>query len=130
MSDSTPTIRSTQCALLVTEPGRCATCAKYRVTLNAMLSRHLSEPSTSSASPTNPSSSTNLRYLSTPQKTARFRRLRLKMKQTNSQLERLREKLDKVVDERSTEVDEDLNQYLVSSVEDLSPQVFKRSYSS
>ena len=120
--DST-TIRTTKCSFLVEKSGRCAACEGYRKTLYSTLSRLTSKPD--SVSPTDPSSSVNLRYLSTPQKIVRFRRLHLKFKQTLGQLERLQEKLARHVEERSTAVDESLHQDLLGLVEDLTPQVIK-----
>lgn len=70
----------------------------------------------SECSPTNPTSTINLRYLTTPQKLARFRRLRLSYKHNQSQLERLRAKLAERVEARSTVVDSDLHQDLLTRI--------------
>lgn len=105
------------------EPGRCSTCTKYRQTLLAMLHRVNQPPSGAKCSPTNPSSTTNLRYLTTPQKVERFRRLRLDFKQSQSKLERLRTKLAECVERRSTDVDSGLHQDLLTIVEENSSQV-------
>lgn len=118
-----PTIRATKCTYLLSEPGRCVMCTNYRHTLHAMLHRKSRPSDVIKCSPTNPTSSTNLRYLTTPQKVARFRRLRLNFKQSQSQLDRLRVKLARRVEERSTLVDEDLHQDLQAIMQENSPKV-------
>ena len=119
------TIRTTKCNYLVSEPGRCSVCVKYRQTLHAMLHRSGRQPDTVKCSPTNPTSSTNLSNLSTPQKVARFRRLHLSFKQSQYRLERLHAMLAEHVEKRSTVVDSDLHQDLLTIVHESSPQVLR-----
>ena len=106
------TIRTSACMYLVPEAGRCFPCAKHRHTLHAILHR-LVQSKEAKSSPTNSTSTTNLRYLTTPQKITRFRQLRLSFKQNQSQLERLRAKLRETMEKRSAEVDRDLHQDLI-----------------
>ena len=71
-----PTIRHSECALLLSEedPVRCQRCDVYRRTLRVMTCRH--RRSQEQAQNTSaPSSHTNYRYLSTPEKVDRLRRL-------------------------------------------------------
>ena len=75
-------IRTTKCTYLLSQPGRCSVCVKNRQTLHAMLHRSGRQTDAVKCSPTNLTNSTNLRYPSTPQKVARFRRLRLSFKQS------------------------------------------------
>ena len=71
-----PTIRHSECALLLSEedPVRCRWCDVYRQTLRVMTCRH--RQSQEQAQNTSaPSSHTNYKYLSTPEKVDRLRRL-------------------------------------------------------
>ena len=70
------------------------------------------------ASPTNPLSAVNLRYLSTPEKVKRFRRLRLNFQRIQVQLDRLKAKLSAVVEERSAAIDEEVHGDLVSIMQE------------
>ncbi len=69
-----PTIRHSECALVVAKEGslRCQKCTDYRRTLNGMASRVCLSKS---AERTAPSSHTNYRYLSSPEKVDRLRQL-------------------------------------------------------
>jgi len=116
-----PTIRTTNCAFFLSQPGRCSACVDHRKTLHAMLCRSQQ----TACSPTNPASSVNLRYLTTPQKIQRFRRLRLSFKHSQSQVERLKAKLAECLEKRSTEVDSDLHEDLLTIMEENTPNVLK-----
>ena len=111
------TIRSTKCSYLVSEHGRCSACHPVQVYSSCNVAQPVA------ADKSDPSSTTNLRCLTTPQKLARFRQLCLDFKCNYSQVERLRLKLTASTEERSTEVDEGLNRNLVAIVEEASPQI-------
>ena len=120
MSGHTATVRTAACSYLVSKPGRCSSCRKYRDVLRSMLHKSMQCSDTDRS---DPSSRTNLRYLSTPQKIACFHRLRLNYKCSQVQLERLRSKLAEHVEQRGTSVDEGLHQDLITIVDQSSPQV-------
>ena len=123
------TIRAAQCAFLTEDPrGRCSVCCRYRTTLHAMLhratqQRPVSQSQSAKASPTNPTSTVNLRYLSTPEKVRRFRRLRLSFRRSQAQVDRLQAKLSAVVEERSAVVDEEVHGDLVTIMQENKAQV-------
>ena len=63
MSGHTATVRTAACSYLVSKPGRCSSCRKYRDVLCSMLHKSMQCSDTDRS---DPSIRTNLRYLSTP----------------------------------------------------------------
>ena len=75
LSGAEQTIRTSSCEVLVAagESDRCSACQNYRKVLTGMLHRFNREPKDSDRS--NPSSTTNYWYLTSPEKVERIRRL-------------------------------------------------------
>ena len=121
MSGYTATVRTAACSYLVSKPGRCSTCRMFSVPC------YISPCGTDRS---DPSSHTNLRYLSTLQKTACFRQLRLNYKCSQVQLERLRSKLAEHVEQRGTSVDAGLHQDLIAIVDQSNPHIYPRAQAS
>lgn len=121
--DGRKTIRTSGCLYLVPQPGCCSVCTKYRKILHAMLHRTAKQPSDDKFTPTNPHSSANVRYLTTPQKAKRYKRIRLSFKDSQLKLERLRANLADLVQERSVEVDSELHHDMLKMMEECSPMV-------
>ena len=97
---------------------RCHYCGKYRSTLLKMLSRHNHH-----SDKADPSSHTNVRYLGSPEKNERLRRLRLENKMQGQKIRRLRLCLGKVIKDRVISVDANLDNDLRSIVADASTTV-------
>lgn len=124
------TIRTTGCSIIIPASSeRCSVCTEYRNTLHSMVHRMVAQQSSvTEASPTNPMSSVNFRYLTTPQKIKRFRRLRGELNQTRSQVQRLSAKIENVIQEKSIPVSEEVHQDLISTMEDNSKQVIYNNW--
>lgn len=86
-----PTIRTATCKLLAPTDDirkRCDSCLKYRKTLNAMLHKHENHESRD-PDRCDPSSTTNYRYLKTPEKIERMKRLHSDVKVSQQRVRRL-----------------------------------------
>ena len=99
------TIRHRDCHLLVNGL-ICTPCNKFRDTLRSLSSR------SNQLVLRTPSLYTNIRWLKTPQKTARLMSLRKAIKTKNRQLKQLRMKLSAIVQEDGVQVDEQLQRDL------------------
>jgi hypothetical protein len=90
------TIRCSSCEILLQPPqSRCDTCRAYRKVLNSMVSR---QQESSEHSPSQPSSHANFRYLNTPQRKKRIRRLQVTVKVSQLRVKRLKERLEKAIE--------------------------------
>lgn len=122
------TIRCSACVLLLPHSNsphpnsRCDPCRSYRKVLNTMLSR-LQHNDGCSGDSLDPGSHTNYRFLNTPEKKARIQQLRKKVNKCQLQIKRLREKIEKLVDERGVEVDRALHGDLASTMEDSAAEI-------
>ena len=128
------TIRCDACELLVpqqSEPQhkakRCGTCNKYkyRQVLNRMLFR-VERSSGQDSDRSNPQSRTNYRFLTTPEKDRRLRRLHQQSRINQQRANRLR-LLERATEERGMSVDENLHNDLVHIIEENS-HVVAQSY--
>lgn len=114
------TVRCTSCQLLVSVPlSRCDPCTEYRKILNAMVSRQ----SNTCEDSTQPESHTNYRFLNTPDRKVRVQRLRLKSRMSEQREKRIRERLERIVEERGVEVDRELHADMCATVEESTAQV-------
>lgn len=88
-SGHSPTIRTTTCELLTSSEkhARCNACSSYRKVLSAML--HRAESQQRDPDKCNPSSTTNYRYLNTPEKLERMKRLHADVKVSQQRARRL-----------------------------------------
>lgn len=120
-----PTIRTTACdtICLPEESDRCSSCAQYRYILNAMLYRH--RKSEVSGQCVDPSSHTNYRYLSTPEKVERMHNLHKSARLCRKQVDRTKTRLAAVIEERGVLVDDELHGDLAKVMQDNSSKVLK-----
>ena len=107
-----PTIRHCHCSILLdSEAPRCLVCSDYRRVLHAMMSR------TSTSDKTVTSSHANYRYLTTPEKVDRLRHLHKENRTAKLKIQRMKEKLSRVITEKGVSLDEetteDLHQVMV-----------------
>ena len=119
-----PTIRHTDCTILVPKGGttdRCAKCCSYRNSLRALLSHEKRKHT--SAERTHPSSHTPYRSLSTSEKITRLHRLHTLQRSTHKQLERLKAKLATAVERNGSPVDEHMHKDLTTIVAAQSPYI-------
>ena len=119
-----PTIRHTDCTILVPKGGttdRCAKCCSYRNSLRALLSHEKRKHT--SAERTHPSSHTPYRSLSTSEKITRLHRLHTLQRSTHKQLERLKAKLAAAVERNGSPVDEHMHKDLTTIVAAQSPYI-------
>lgn len=120
------TIRHTGCKILLTTSVVCSVCANYRSTLTALLCRQQKSQSLC------PHPNMNTRFFTTPQRRAHLQALRKAIRNKNRQLKRLKLKLEKIVENDSVEVDEELSEDLqmiedpsnVASVKDEFKRIF------
>ena len=113
------TLRCTSCDVLVS-PGtgtRCHPCLKDRKMLNAVLSRLGSRATV--ADKCHPSSHTNYRFLTTPEKAEHLQKLHQSVKVRRQRLERLRAHIELIIEEWGIEVkreiDDDLKDNMTQS---------------
>lgn len=95
------TIRHASCEMLLADKDVCVHCAKFRNTLRALTWKHNSVSGVLSLH-------TNIRFLRTPQRTARFVAVRKAIMNKNKQLQRLRRKLSCAVETNGVLVDDEL----------------------
>lgn len=106
-------IRASDCSLLVTGSGiRCSACVKYRLTLNSLLHKQKKQDDK-----TSPSHCTNFRFLNTPQRAKRMRKLKSSVRNTQARVSRLQRKLTESVAMRGTMVDGEMSHDLASIME-------------
>ena len=121
------TIRCSSCEILVSSTAtHCDPCKAYQKVLNAMLSRH-QKPSVSERSPSQPDSCVNIRFLNTPQRKERMKRLHKSVRSGQQKVNRLQQKLDAVVEKRAIQVDPDLHDDLSAIVKEKTLQI-KHNY--
>lgn len=106
------TIRHSSCEVLLPatrQSTRCSHCSHHRKSLRAMLNRCDTKTDVS-----HPSSHTNVRYLSSPQKADRLRRLHTKLHDTKRQVRCLQKKLEEATEHLGTTVDQGMNDDLTT----------------
>ena len=110
------TIRHVQCSWKLPESAsgvRCQTCVKYRSVLRSALSKLTSQDQRTTTS-CDPSSHTNYRYLSTPEKVERLKNLHDVVRSKERQIQYLKRKVDDIVQAEGIKVDEGLHKDLVT----------------
>ena len=118
------TVRSAKCSLVVNVGSKCDSCRKYRSVLRAMYSRQKRHSPTSEK--TDISSHANYRYLSTPEKNERMANLRAEVTQQKREIDRLREKVNKLTETSGVEVDKQMHGDLSSIMEEMTEDVRKK----
>ena len=104
-----PTVRHICCAVLLPATSktiRCTNCEGHRHTLRS-LSCRVETPS--AVEKTAPDSHVNYRFLSTPEKTVRLKRIHSELRCMHLKKERLKTKLEKVVEEEGVVVDSEMH---------------------
>ena len=102
-----PTLRHTKCELLLgsgASSKRCSVCETHRKVLNVLVNRHEKATPNSRAAH---DSRANYRYLNTPEKVQRLQEMRTVKNRTQTQLDRIKVQLQKVVEEEGVEVTEE-----------------------
>ena len=118
-----PTLRHTKCELLLgsgASSKRCSVCETHRKVLNVLVNRHEKATPNSRAAH---DSRANYRYLNTPEKVQRLQEMRTVKNRTQTQLDRIKVQLQKVVEEEGVEVTEELHSDLKQIVSSHDSQV-------
>ena len=121
---SSPTIRSSDCEVLIESTqstGRCISCTKHRRTLNATLWR----ATHSSTDKSDPGSHTNIRYMSSPEKSKRMERLQKSVRVSQQQVARIKATLSVMAETRGTVVDQDLHEDLCTTMDQNTQDVIR-----
>ena len=92
------TVRISTCELLNAKAIRCAACKKYRNSLRSIYHRWSKQKSLSPSHRESTKSKTNIRWLNTPQKAKRYSKLRSRFDVKLKEVERLKEKINKMTD--------------------------------
>lgn len=101
------TIRHNRCELLLRGGmTRCSFCESHRTVLRVLLSRHENSLTCSRRSH---SCRTNYRHLSSPEKVKRLYDMRLQQKRAETQMARLKARLQKVITDKGVQTDESLH---------------------
>ena len=119
------TIRHNECTLLLpqSDPNRCQKCMQYRETLRITVFRHdRKEPTDRSA----PSSHTNYRYLSTPEKLDRLRHWHDKSRALQKKILRCQERIAGLVAKEGVSMDADTTADLHAVMEEENINVAKQ----
>ena len=120
-----PAIRHSRCELLMKTLGesrskRCSQCESHRKVLHILFNR---QEKRGEDGRTAHDSHANYRYLNTPEKVLRLREMRSVQRSTQSQLDRLRAQLDKVIQKKGVQVHDelhaDLQQIMAESEEEI-----------
>lgn len=101
--------------MLMSTEGKCQQCVLYRNTLRVMI--HRRQNCTASLSPSAPSSRTNMRYLSTPQRRRRYKSLRYRCDAAERKVKQLSANIKRLVASQSVQVDKELHSDLASVME-------------
>ncbi len=102
---------------------RCQKCTDYRRTLNAMACRVCQSKSTDR---TAPSSHTNYRYLSSPEKNDRLRQLHQENRSAHKKIERLKAKLADVIAKRGVSLESETTSDLHQVMQDEEQQALSK----
>ena len=106
-----PTVRHACCAILLRQSAamtRCSSCESHRHTLRSLACRmDKLECSLSAVNKSAPDSHVNYRFLRTPEKTDRLKRMHSELRCTQVKKERLKSKLAKAIEEEGVVVDAD-----------------------
>ena len=92
------TVRISTCELLNAKAIRCAACKKYCNSLRSIYHRWSKQKSLSPSHRESTKSKTNIRWLNTPQKAKRYSKLRSRFDVKLKEVERLKEKINKMTD--------------------------------
>ena len=103
------TIRTTDCDIIVQE-GKCPSCRSFRPTLRTMHSRWSKKP----RSPNTPQNCTNHRFLNTPQKFKRIKKLQARTSLLKKEVKVLKERIEAA----AIPVDEALSRDLATTMEE------------
>ena len=110
---SNDAIRHDNCSIFVqSHQLRCATCSEYRQTLNRMYYRAQNQVDNNRISSSDPKSHTNYRYLQSSQKDERLTQLHNQARFDQQKIEILKMHIQKLVEERSVAIDEDIDEEL------------------
>ena len=110
-----PAVRHTKCSILVPETGkRCLQCTAYRRTLNVLAKR---QQQANPEERSHPQSHTNYRYLSSPDKVERLRKLHQLYRKTSKQLHHLKLRLANAIEQQGvnlgSSLDDDLHSIML-----------------
>lgn len=111
------TIRTTSCSLLVGQ-GTCNSCKSYRPQLRSMHSR-FSKKSIITAK------YANNRYLSTPEKKGKLKKLQARAYTAEKEIQRLREKIEQSSEQNGVQVQHSLNEDLLTIMTENNSQIEK-----
>eukprot|EP00731_Ephydatia_muelleri_P010173 Em0005g759a len=117
------TLRCNECELLVTN-NRCDTCKQYRCTLRALHSQWLRQQK-KTANHASISSHTNFRYLKTPERQQRIRRLRNEIVNKRKEVERLKSYVNVATEQHGIYIEEALEKDIKQIMEEKSNEIRK-----
>ena len=121
------TIQSEECLLLLPQsegsnPVKyCGPCEECRQVLNRLLYRTSYEGKDNDNTSIN--SHTNYRFLSTPEKMTRMKRMHSHIRVAQQQISRLNARIEKLIEDRGTVVDDELSEYLTEITEEKSDAI-------
>ena len=104
------TVRVSACEMLITGT-KCSSCVAYRDSLRSMYHRWTKQKSLSSTKRQSTRSRTNLRWLTTPEKTKRYSQLRSRLDTKSKEVKRLRDKINIIIEKNHVSLDASLHSY-------------------
>lgn len=116
------TVRVSTCELLV-EGSKCASCVSYRDSLRSMYHRWLKQKSLSPSKRQSTRNRTNLRWLSTPEKSKRYSQLRTRLDAKEKKIKRLKEKIGVMMEKDHITLDPTLHSDFKAIMSEMSKRV-------
>ena len=102
----------------MTHGSKCSSCIAYRDLLRVLFNRWKKRKNQSPSKKTHPSSRTPLASLTTPERKERYSKLKARLKATELQVKRLKEKIKEATDANGVAVDNDLHSDLEQIMEE------------
>lgn len=116
------TVRVSTCEVLVTA-NKCKSCVAYRNTLRSMYHRWSKKNCVSPSHRQSADSRVNLRYLTTPEKAVRYRKLRSKLDTKSRQVKYLKEKVSKLLENSNVSLDAEMQSDFAGIVSEMTSRV-------
>ena len=116
------TIRHTGCQLLISSGSRCMQCTTYRNNSLRREANHLKQLDKENSDPSNPSSHINYRFMTTPERNDRIRRLHDQVRVKDKSLQMMRKQASRMIQNSGINLDADLHHDLLSVMKSQSDQ--------
>ena len=122
------TVRHVKCEWLLLSGRRCQQCTTYRNNSLRREANCMKQIDKENRDPSNPSSHVNYRYLNTPERNDRMRRLHNELRAKTKSLQAMRQKANRMIQSSGVNLDADLHHDLVELMKSQSSQLGSDSF--